>query len=119
MIILTRGNTEVVYLTLSEYQVTPSAYYLINFTNRLTQDEVELVVENISDNDNIQKVEIDVNEFEGKDSGFYTYQVWASNVGGDKIGSMLENGYMDLRNSSTFNPTGYSEQSNNFKAYNG
>jgi hypothetical protein len=119
MIKLQRNNTETIYLTLSEYQTAPTDYYFFKFTNRLTNDEVLLTLENISENVYYQKFEIDVSEFDNKDSGFYTYEVWESNVNEEQIGDRLESGFMILYESSIFTPEGYSEQSNSFKTYNG
>jgi hypothetical protein len=119
MIKLRRTYTETIYLTLSEYQNAPSTYYFFKFTNRLTGQEVLLTLEDISTNEYYQKFEIDVSEFDNKDSGFYTYEVWQSNVNEEIIGDRLESGYAVLYNSTTFTPDGYSEQLNTFKTYNG
>mgnify|MGYP006266408859 CR=1 FL=1 len=124
MIIINRNIdnpiTNDVYLTLSEHQTSVSVYYHFTFIHRVTRDEVTLIAENISDKDNYQKFEIDSSEFDDVNLGFYTYEVRAANAQGTQaVGDILESGFMVLKSDEVFEPLKYSEQSNNFKTYNG
>lgn len=108
------------YLTLSEHQQSVSNYYHFTFIHRVTQDEVMVFLENISDKDNYQKFEISSSEFDAVNLGFYKYEARAANSQGNQIvGDILESGFMVLKSSTAFEPIKYSEQSNNFKTYNG
>jgi hypothetical protein len=124
MIIITRNIdnpiTNTLYLTLSEHQQSASQYYHFTFIHRVTQDEVDFFSENISTKPNYQKFEVLSSEFDDVNLGFYTYEVRAANNQGTQIvGDILETGFMNLKSSSEFAPIKYSEQSNNFKTYNG
>lgn len=124
MIIITRDTespiTNTIYLTLSEHQESPSVYYHFTFIHRVTQDEVLFFSENISTKDNYQKFEIVSSEFDDVNLGFYKYEVRGANSQGTQIvGDILESGFMVLKSATEFEPIKYSEQSNNFKTYNG
>lgn len=124
MIVLTRNIdtpiTNSFVLRLSEYQEAPTAWYHFTFIHRVTQDEVDVYLENISTKSNFQKFEIDSDEFDDVDTGYFTYEARAANSTGTAIvGGILETGYMVLKDSEAFEPTKYDEQSNQFKTYNG
>jgi len=124
MIVLTRNInapiTNTFVLTLSEHQAAATAYYHFTFIHRVTQDEVDVYLENISTKSNFQKFQLDSDEFDDVDLGYYTYEARAANSTGTAIvGGILETGYMVLKDSETFAPTKYDEQSNQFKTYNG
>jgi len=119
MIVIKKNITQNIYLTLSENQETPSEWYYFNFVNRATNEVIEKYYENISIEDNYQKFEIDGAEFESNNSGFFTYQIWASNEEEEILGDLLEHGYMELENTTAFEPVKYSDQNNLFKTYNG
>lgn len=124
MINITRpsqGNlTNTFFVTLLD-NVTeiPSWYYFV-FINRSTQDEVEYWSENISNFTGVQQFEIESNLFDGYDDGFWTYEAYGTDSdGGIVTTELLETGYMNLKTNTTFTPTSYTEQSNQFKTYNG
>ena len=124
MIVLTRNIaapiTNTFVLTLSEHQAAPTTWYHFTFIHRVTQDEVDVYLENISTKTNFQKFQIDSDEFDQVDTGYYTYEARAANSTGTAIvGGILQTGYMVLNDSATFAPTKYDEQSNQFKTYNG
>ena len=118
MLIIDKTITNTLYLTLSELQTAPTAEYQFVFTNRATKDVLTKVLENISDKDNYQKFEIDGSEFDDYNTGLWSYEVKAY-VNNAPVGDILENGFADVRNGSTFNPVGYNEQNNQFRTYNG
>ena len=108
------------YVTLNDNVDTIPSWYYFVFTNRVTQDEVEYWGQDISTYGGVQQFVIQSNIFEGFDDGFWGYEVYGtSNDGGLVETNLLETGYMHLRTDTTFAPTKYSEQSNNFKTYNG
>lgn len=124
MIVLIRNIdnpiTNTMYLTLSEYQTAPTTWYYFKFTHRVTRDLVTIYLQNISTKSNFQKFEIESDEFNDVDKGYFTYEVKAANnTGTAVVGDVLESGYMFLKDSTAFAPTKYNEQSNNFKTYNG
>jgi hypothetical protein len=110
--------TNTIYLTLADNQVEPSDEYWFKFTNRLTNDSIIAVIENISTKVNYQKFEIESDLFGTYDSGYWSYEVKASD-NGNPIGNLLEVGYLYLTDDEAFDPIKYSDQSNNFKTYNG
>ena len=112
--------TNTIYLTLSDKQVEPSDWYWFRFTNRLTNDIIVSYFENVSTSGNYQKFEISSNVFGTYDLGYWTYEVKDTNQNHTApVGDLLEIGYLYLQNDDTFEPVKYSEQSNNFKTYNG
>jgi len=119
MINITKGQSNTVFLTLSEMQTSPSSYYYILFTNRATKTEKILYLTNISTKSSYQKFTINGSSFEGADTGLWSYEARESNIDEDIIGGVLEAGYMDLKNASSFQPSSYNEQLNTYKTYNG
>ena len=119
MIVIKKNIIQNIYLTLSENEVAASEWYYFKFTNRATNEIIEKWCENISMENNYQMFEVDGTDLQSNNSGFYTYEIFASNVNEDIIGSLLETGYMELENGSTFEPVKYTEQNNLFKTYNG
>ena len=119
MIVITKNETNEFYLTLSENEAAASGFYYFIFTNRATKKVIEQFYENTSNKTNYQKFEIDGEDYNDEDSGFYTYEVYASNDEGEKLGEVLEAGYLNLQEQNVFSPTNYSEQNNLFKTYNG
>jgi hypothetical protein len=119
MLNIIKDQTNTLYLTLSELENQPSEYYYFLFTNRATKSTKTLFLENISTKDNFQKFEVDGSEFDGLDTGLWSYEVNASNVDEDILGEVLESGFMSLKNSTTFQPESYNEQNNTYHTYNG
>ena len=119
MIVLKKNEINNFYLTLSENETAASGFYYFIFTNRATKKVIENFYENISDKENYQKFQIDGTNYENENSGFYTYEVFASNDEGEKLGEILEAGYLMLEEESVFSPMNYTEQNNLFKTYNG
>lgn len=121
MINLKKGNTDTIIVTSKENTLLDITYYKFIFTNRITQDEVALWLTNISTTDRYQKFSIVTNTyFENENTGLWTYEVYGSaSLGGVPTTPILESGYMNLNPSTDFAPTSYSEQSNQFKTYNG
>ena len=129
MIILIKNSaiTNEIYVT--PYELSGGIYYdfwIIKFTNRVTQNIVELFeFEDESDTLRYQKFSVDVypfnssTYFENEDNGLWSYEVYGSNDGSTKDSDILESGFMYLKNNDNFIPTTYNEQSNEFLTYNG
>ena len=104
MIQLTKGQTQFIYLTLTEKQTISSPNYLFTFKNRSTNTEVKFVLLNNADTslykDRYNKFSIKVDKyFSGKPRGQWNYNVYqqtsASNI--DPTGlTLLESGIMWL-----------------------
>lgn len=110
--------SNIFFCTLSELQEAPSAEYRFIFTNRATKEVITVDAEDLSAKTNYQKFDIDGAEFDGTNAGLWSYSVIALDSG-NPVGNILESGFMNLIKDTIFNPTGYSEQNNQFKAYNG
>lgn len=123
MIVLTKGETQTIYFTATENCLLTNPFFLLNFINRVTQEEVTFVVENESLTARYDAVTFDVNDyFENSETGFWTYQVYETDD--DTVTSptglnMVESGFMYLNPASPFEPIKYDEQSNTFITYNG
>lgn len=105
MIKLTKGNTETLYLTLSEKQTITDANYLFVFTSRTTNEKVKFVIVNSSDlsvfKDRYNEFDVVVNTyFLTKEEGWYKYKVYeqasSTNVDEALTGAVLETGLMFL-----------------------
>jgi hypothetical protein len=118
MLIIDKTITNSLYLTLSELEAAPSDYYQFTITNRATKESASFIWENTSDVSYWQYFEVDGSELEDYNTGLYSYEVRAA-VNNLPVGDVLENGYLDLRSGTVFNPAGYSDQNNTFKVYNG
>lgn len=104
MIQLTKGQTQFVYLTLTEKQTISSPNYLFTFKNRSTNTEVKFVLLYASDlslyKERYNKFSIKVDKyFSSKPRGQWTYSIYeqtsASNT--DVTGlTLLESGIMWL-----------------------
>jgi hypothetical protein len=119
MIHLTKGQENTIFTT-SDTTLTLD-YYYFKFTNRTTQDVVEMWLANESDKERFQKYTIITSDFFGNFiEGFWTYTIQiATAYEVVPTTAILESGYMLLHPENEFVPTKYSEQSNNFTAYNG
>jgi len=124
MINITRpsqGNiTNTFFVTLLDNETEIPSWYYFVFINRVTKDEVEYWSENISNFVGVQQFEIESNLFDGFDDGFWAYEAYGTDEDeGQPTTDILETGYLYLKTNITFTPESYSEQSNNFKTYNG
>lgn len=104
MIQLTKGQTQFVYLTLTEKQTIASPNYLFTFKNRSTNNEVKFVLLNNADTsqykERYNKFSIKVDKyFSSKPRGQWTYSVYeqTSTSNTDITGlTLLESGIMWL-----------------------
>jgi len=104
MIQLTKGQTQYIYLTLTEKETISSPNYLFIFKNRSTNYEVKFVLLNNADTsafkDRYNKFSIKVDKyFSSKPKGQYTYSVYqqTSTANTDPTGlTLLESGIMWL-----------------------
>lgn len=123
MIHLKKGITQNVFFNASQNCVLTNPFFLFVFTNRITQDVVKFVATNTSTTLRYNKFSLVTNtRFQTAEEGFWTYQVYeqASSSNTNITGlNNVENGFMYLRPSTTFEPTEYDKQSNNFVTYNG
>ena len=121
MINLKKGNTDTIIVTLKEKTPLVIVYFKFIFTNRITQEIVNVWLTNISTTDRYQKFSIVTNTyFANGNIGLWSYDVYGcASIGGTPNTPLLESGYMNLNPSSDFAPTSYNEQSNQFKTYNG
>lgn len=109
MIQLTKGQTQYIYLTLTEKQLLQSPNYLFVFTNRSSNQQVKFVKLNNTDvsqyKDRYNKFEIVVNTYFGSSlNGQWDYQVYeqTSPTNTNSAGlNLLESGIMMLNQSAT------------------
>lgn len=109
MIQLTKGQTQFIYLTLTEKQLLQSPNYLFVFTNRSSNQQVKFVKLNNTDvsqyKDRYNKFSIVVNDYFGSSlNGQWDYQVYeqASPTNTNPAGlNLLESGIMMLNQSAT------------------
>ena len=123
MIVLSKGESKNIYFTATENCLLENPYFLFTFTNRITQEEVKFVATNISDTKRYDTFVMTVNDFfEDGETGFWTYNIYeqlsSSNTNISGL-NKVEDGYMYLNPTTTFEPTTYNEQSNTFITYNG
>jgi hypothetical protein len=104
MIQLTKGQSDYIYLTLTENQLLVSPNYLFIFLNRSTNTEVKFVLLNAADisayKERFNKFMINVDRyFSSKQKGQYIYYVYEqtsnNNTSSDNL-NLLESGIMEL-----------------------
>jgi len=109
MIQLTKGQTQYIYLTLTEKQLLSNPNYLFIFTNRSSNIEVKFVLLNAADvsqyKDRYNKFSIVTNTYFGSSlNGQWTYNVYeqisSSNTNPAGL-NLLESGIMMLNQSAT------------------
>ena len=122
MLNFTKNNVELVYVTANENATYTTTFYLFSFVNKITLEVVEFIEVNISTIKRFDKFEIDVNSnFNNSTLGFWGYEIYetTSNTDFTKTGKIVEIGFMTLSPASVTLPTEYTQQSNEFKVYNG
>lgn len=120
MIHLHKNTTETIYVTPSENTDVVFPYFYFKFTCRVTQNVVELWLEDLSSTQRVQEFEIDVdNDFENENSGLWSYEIHGADDLSTFDAEVLESGYMYLHDATTFTPTEYTGQDNQFISYNG
>lgn len=114
MIQLEKGETQNIYLTLTEKQTLTAPNYLFRFVNRTTRDEVAFVLLNAADlslfKDRYNKFSIKVDKYfslsqEGEFLYFIYEQASAYNTDYTQATGLLEEGIMRLAPSSSFEYT--------------
>ena len=119
MIHLYKNTVPTIYVTPSENTDVIYSYFYFKFTCRVTQNVVEINVPDESGTQRVQEFVIEVNDiFENENSGLWSYEIRGS-IEGQPDGDVLESGYMYLHDASTFTPTKYTGQDNQFITYNG
>lgn len=123
MIVLTKGESQIVYFTGTENCLLTNPYFLFIFTNRVTQEVVSLVFENLSNSSRYDMIDISVADyFEDSETGFWTYDIYEQTSPSDTTTAgknKVETGLMYLHPAETYEPIQYDEQDNTFKTYNG
>lgn len=105
--------------------MTNTAYFVgIFFTNRITQDVVSFMFNDISTTERYMKMSLVVNTyFADAETGFWEYKCYQTPTNDinsiDTDSVPVEIGLMYLNAASEFEPTKYSGQSNTFVTYNG
>jgi hypothetical protein len=124
MIVIAKGQTTPIYITAKENLDNPANFVGLFFTNRVTQDVVSFMFNNISTTDRYMKMSLVVNTyFANAELGFWTYKAYqtpTNNINTIDTDSIpVETGLMYLSAASGFEPTKYSGQNNTFVTYNG
>lgn len=108
MIVLTKGVTSTIVVTLTEKQLLTNPNYLFVFTGRTTNTEVKFVLLNASDisqyKERYNKFSISNTLFTNAKPQQYTYNIYeqTSTTNTDPTDlNLLETGLMELRQSST------------------
>lgn len=123
MIHLTKiANAQSVYLSLSKDAEDMTVIYW-KFTNRITKDVVTIYTNILQSVSTLRYTLTEVEDadvhFDGLDTGFWDYEVWAID---DIIVPTTEpnnKGFMYLHPAESFTPEKYNEQDNTFKTYQG
>ena len=126
MILLTKGNSDVLTLTLSEKVTLSNPYYLFVFRNQSSNEYVRFIKNSASDEsaypERSNQFTITTNtHFLNATNGFWTYKVYeqASAVNTDETGlTLIEQGIMKLVGSSEETVT-YEGETQTFIVYNG
>ena len=125
MLRFTKGNTETVYLTLTEKQTITSPNYLFIFDSRITNEKIKFVVLGSADQSNFKsrfnQFAIVVNTyFAAKDEGWYKYtvreQASETNTDESASGAIIETGLMFLSDGEDVTTTKYNNTTN-YKVY--
>ena len=122
MLHITKGDTTNLIFTGFELATLANPYYLMIFTSA-TEEVVKFVGTNISTTNRFQKIVVQSINFQTAEAGTWRYrireQASSSNLNEALSGKIVEEGFMMLENSSTFNVVEYSQQDNQFKTYDG
>ena len=125
MLRLTKGNTETIYLTLTEKQTLTSPNYLFIFDSRVTNEKIKFVLTNAADisehKQRYNQFAVVVNTyFANKDEGWYKYtvreQASTTNTNESASGAILETGLMFLSDGQDVTTTKYNN-STTYKVY--
>ena len=122
MITISKGQTIPIYITAKENLDNPANFVGLFFTNRITQEVVSFMFNNISTTDRYMKMSLVVNTyFANAETGFWTYKAYqtpTNNINTIDTDSVpVETGLMYLSPVSEFEPTKYSGQNNTFVTY--
>ena len=122
MLHITKGDSTNLIFTGYELATLTNPYYLFIFTSA-TEEVVKFVGTNISTTNRFQKVVAQALAFATAETGTWRYrireQASSSNTNEALSGNIVEEGFMYLVESTTFEPTEYSDQDNEFKTYDG
>jgi hypothetical protein len=122
MITISKGQTIPIYITAKENLTNSANFVGLFFTNRITQEVVSFMFNNISTTDRYMKMSLVVNTyFANAETGFWTYKAYqtpTNNINTIDTDSVpVETGLMYLSPVSEFEPTKYSGQNNTFVTY--
>ena len=123
MLHITKGVESEIIFTGYELATLTNPNYLFIFTSA-TEEEIKFVATLFDTNTNrYQKTLILDSQFVNSETGTWRYRIreQASSTNTDEAlsGNIVELGFMYLDESTTFEPTEYSDQDNEFKTYDG
>ena len=122
MLHITKGSSANLIFTGYELATLTNPYYLFIFTSA-TEEVVKFVGTNISTTNRFQKIVVTSTPFATAETGTWRYrireQASSSNTNEALSGNIVEEGFMYLDESTTFEPTEYTDQDNIFKTYDG
>lgn len=127
MVVLTKGSTGSIVVTLDELKTLASPYYLFTFRNMTTEEVVSFVLNSTADLSQYKyrynKFNITVNTyFANTPEGFWYYKIYeqssSSNTDTSLATGLVEEGYMKLKPATTYAPTEHS-MSNTYTVYEG
>lgn len=126
MILLTKGQTDHLIVTLNEKRTLTDGYYLFQFTHMTTREVVNKIYSFLDDQstaqDRYNDFEINTSALFGSSNvGQWIYKVYeqasSSNTNTDGL-TLVERGIMTLKPATDFSFTKY-EEATSFKVYNG
>lgn len=111
-----KNNATIIYFTAKELAVNDNEFYLLICINRLTGDKVTQVIYNTSTDDRYQTAEVTIDG----EVGLWSYKIVEIIDENDtsEDGNVVEEGYLNLFEGDV-TPTYYTEQENEFIAYDG
>ena len=109
-------------MTARENMTNPANYVGVFFTNRITQEVVSFMFNDVSTTKRYMKMNLVVNTyFQNAETGFYTYEAFetaSNNINSiDTNSTPIETGLMYLNPAAEFEPSKYSGQNNTFVTY--
>ena len=122
MLHITKGVESEIIFTGYELTTLTNPYYLFIFTSA-TEEVIKFVASLCSNNNRYQEAIVSASQFVNSETGTWRYrireQASSSNTNEALSGNIVEEGFMYLDESTTFAPTEYSDQDNEFKTYDG
>lgn len=123
MLHITKGQSNELYYTATENTTFSTNNFLFVFIHRATNEKVllNLTKDNVGERFDVSTIELADSPFENSTEGLWGYVIREKESPTDEAetGTIVEEGYMYLHAATSFTPTEYTEQSNEFIIYNG